>query len=124
LDQEISNFDQRMLEMRQKRTEVEGDLSQIKRSSVAEQEKLGTQDRKHCLAKQRHQSELACRAQLLKRVKEFCRELHIPIDCDLVVMGNKTFWATRMGFSLYTLAYISGFGMRPLTKIFSTSAGP
>lgn len=89
MDQEISNFDQRMLEMRQKRTEVEGDLSQIKRSSVAEQEKLGTQDRKHCLAKQRHQSELACRAQLLKRVKEFCRELHIPIDCDLVEQPEK-----------------------------------
>ncbi|EDW92134.2 DNA repair protein RAD50 [Drosophila yakuba] len=89
LDQEISNFDQRMQEVHQKRTVVEGDLSQIKRSKVSEQEKLGTQDRKHCLAKQRHQSELACRAQLLKRVKDFCREVHITINCDLVEQPEK-----------------------------------
>jgi len=89
LEQEINNFDQRMSEMRQQRTEAEQSLSQLKKSSAVEQEKLSTQDRKHCLAKQRHQSEQTCRAQLLKRVKDFCLELKIPIDGDLVEQPEK-----------------------------------
>ncbi|XP_017079232.1 DNA repair protein RAD50 [Drosophila eugracilis] len=84
LELEIKNFDLRMSEMRQHRTETEYNLSQLKKLSATEQEKLGTQEKKHCLAKQRHQSEQSCRAQLLKRVKDFCRELQIPIDGDLV----------------------------------------
>ncbi|KAH8376220.1 hypothetical protein KR200_003386 [Drosophila serrata] len=89
LDVKINNFDQRMKEMRDQRTETEQELSQIKKSSAVGQEKLGMHDKKRCLAKQRHQSEQACRAQLLKRVKEFCRELQIPIDGELTEQPEK-----------------------------------
>ncbi|KAH8290347.1 hypothetical protein KR054_002147 [Drosophila jambulina] len=89
LDIKINSFDQRMREMQEQRTETEQELSQLKKSSVSGQEKLGMQDKKRCLAKQRHQSEQACRAQLLKRVKDFCRELQIPIDGDLMEQPGK-----------------------------------
>ncbi|XP_017008025.3 DNA repair protein RAD50 [Drosophila takahashii] len=89
LEQEINNFDQRMSEMQQQRTEAERDLSQLKKTSASEQEKLSTQDKKHCLAKQRHQSEKNCRSQLLKRVKDFCLALQIPIGGDLAEEPEK-----------------------------------
>ncbi|XP_017054346.1 DNA repair protein RAD50 [Drosophila ficusphila] len=89
LEIEINNFDQRMLEMKQQRSEAEQGLTQLKKASATEQEKLGTQDKRLCLAKQRHQSEQACKTQLLKRVKDFCRELQIPIDDDLAEKTEK-----------------------------------
>ncbi|XP_016953559.2 DNA repair protein RAD50 [Drosophila biarmipes] len=89
LEQEINNFDQRMTEMQQQRREAEHSLSQLKKSSASEQEKLSTQDRKHCLAKQRYQSEQTCRTELLKRVKDFCLDLQIPIAGDLAEQPGK-----------------------------------
>ncbi|XP_016990537.1 DNA repair protein RAD50 [Drosophila rhopaloa] len=89
LELEISNFDQRMSEMRQQRTEAEQNVSQLKKSSATEQDKLGKLDKKHCLAKERYQSEQTCRTQLLKRIKDFCRELQMPIDGNLLEEPEK-----------------------------------
>ncbi|KAH8402366.1 hypothetical protein KR009_011576 [Drosophila setifemur] len=89
LELEIGNFDQRMAEMQSQRTETEEELLKLKRKSSVQQDKLGSQDKKQELAKQRHQSEQACKAQLLKRVKDFCRDLQIPIDGDLVRQPEK-----------------------------------
>ncbi|KAH8253007.1 hypothetical protein KR032_003136 [Drosophila birchii] len=89
LDIKIDNFDQRKREMWEQRTETEQELSKLKKYSANGQEKLGVHDKKLCLTKERHQSEQACRTQLLKRVKDFCRELQIPIDGELTEQPEK-----------------------------------
>ncbi|XP_017090795.2 DNA repair protein RAD50 [Drosophila bipectinata] len=89
LEMEIVNFDQRMTEMQLQCTETEEELSQLKKSSGMAKDKLATQDKKHVLAKQQHQSEQTCKSQLLRRVKEFCRDLQIPIDEDSIGQPEK-----------------------------------
>lgn len=89
LEMEIVNFDQRMSEMQRQCTETEEELSQLKKSSGIVKDRLATHDKKQVLAKQQHQSEQACKAQLLRRVKEFCRELQIPIEENSIGQPEK-----------------------------------
>lgn len=89
LDVEINNFDQRMREMQTQRKETEKELAQLRKSSSSGQEKLAEHDKKRILADQQHRSEKACRAKLLKRIKDFCRELQIPIDGNLLEQPEK-----------------------------------
>ncbi|XP_022217718.2 LOW QUALITY PROTEIN: DNA repair protein RAD50 [Drosophila obscura] len=84
LDLEIGNFDQRMSEMRHKRSETEEQLSKLKKSHAEMHQTQTAQDKKCCLAKQRHQNEQACKTQLVKRVKDFCSELQISVPGDLM----------------------------------------
>ncbi|XP_033233234.1 DNA repair protein RAD50 [Drosophila pseudoobscura] len=89
LDLEIDNFHQRMSEMRLKRSETEEQLSKLKKSHGETHQTQTAQDKKCCLAKQRHQSEQACKTQLVKRVKDLCHELQIPIPGDLMAEPEK-----------------------------------
>lgn len=84
LDNEISSFNQRIIEKRAERKEVEETLKGQRVSEKKIQTRYNEIDKKRVLTQQEMQKELDCKQKRADKLKVLCHEINIPINFDIM----------------------------------------